>query len=55
LPEIERQQAQSKEVVFRADTAFAKPKLYASLEERDVNDAICFLLTIFCSGIFRSC
>jgi len=40
LPEIERQQEQGKEVVFRADAAFAKPKLYAALEERDVKYAI---------------
>jgi hypothetical protein len=40
LPEIERQQAQGKEVVFRGDAAFAKPELYEALEERDVNYAI---------------
>ena len=40
LPEIERQQEQGKEVVFRADAAFAKPELYAALEERDVKYAI---------------
>jgi len=40
LPEIERQQEQGKEVVFRADAAFAKPKLYAALEERAVKYAI---------------
>src|SRR6202035_1917833 len=40
LPEIERQQRQSKEVVFRADAAFAKPELYEALEERDVKYAI---------------
>ena len=34
LPEIERQQEQGKEVVFRADAAFARPKLYEALEER---------------------
>ena len=34
LPEIERQQAQGKEVVFRGDAAFAKPELYEALEER---------------------
>jgi hypothetical protein len=28
LPEVERQQRQGKEVVFRADAAFAKPELY---------------------------
>ena len=29
LPEIKRQQKRGKEVVFRADAAFAKPELYA--------------------------
>jgi transcriptional regulator with XRE-family HTH domain len=40
LPEIDRQQAQGKEVVFRADAAFAKPELYEALEERKVKYAI---------------
>ena len=40
LPEIERQQKLGKEVVFRADAAFAKPELYAALEEREVKYAI---------------
>jgi hypothetical protein len=40
LPEIERQQTLGKEVVFRADAAFAKPELYAALEEREVKYAI---------------
>ena len=40
LPEIERQQARGKEVVFRGDAAFAKPELYEALEERDVKYAI---------------
>jgi hypothetical protein len=40
LPEIERQQDQGKEVVFRADAAFAKPEVYEALEERDVEYAI---------------
>src|SRR5580658_1817405 len=40
LPEIERQQAQGKEVTFRGDAAFAKPELYEALEERDVKYAI---------------
>jgi hypothetical protein len=40
LPEIERQQRQGKEVVFRADAAFAKPELYEALEEHDVKYAI---------------
>ena len=40
LPEIERQQRLGKEVVFRADAAFAKPELYEALEERDVKYTI---------------
>jgi hypothetical protein len=32
LPEIERQQAEGKEVAFRADAAFAKPESYEALE-----------------------
>ena len=40
LPEIERQQRQGNEVVFRADAAFAKPELYKALEEREVKYAI---------------
>jgi len=40
LPEIERQQKLGKEVVFRADAAFAKPEIYEALEERDVKYAI---------------
>src|SRR6516162_1525961 len=40
LPEIERQQQQGKEVVFRADAAFAKPEIYEALEERDAKYAI---------------
>src|ERR1017187_9370625 len=40
LPEIECQQQQGKEVVFRAHAAFAKPELYEALEERDVKYAI---------------
>jgi Transposase DDE domain group 1 len=31
-PEIERQQKLGKEVVFRADAAFAKPEIYEALE-----------------------
>ena len=34
LPEMEWQQKLGKEVVFRADAAFAKPEIYAALEER---------------------
>jgi Transposase DDE domain group 1 len=40
LPEIERQQRLGKEVVFRADAAFAKPEIYEALEERGVKYAI---------------
>ena len=40
LPEIERQQEIGKEVVFRADAAFAKPEIYEALEERGVKYAI---------------
>jgi hypothetical protein len=42
LSEIDRQQAQGKEVAFRGDAAFAKPELYQALEERDVKYAIRF-------------
>ena len=40
LPEIERQQRAGKEVVFRADAAFAKPEIYEALEARGVRHAI---------------
>jgi uncharacterized membrane protein len=40
LPEIERQQKHGKEVVVRADAAFAKPEIYEALEHRNVNYAI---------------
>jgi len=40
VPEIERQQQEGKEVVFRADAAFAKPEIYEALEERGVRYAI---------------
>jgi len=40
LPEIERQQNLGKEVVFRADAAFAKPEIYEALEELGVKYAI---------------
>ena len=33
LPEIERQQKLGKEVVFRADAAFAKPEIYEAVEK----------------------
>ena len=40
LPEIERQQKAGKEVVFRADAAFAKPEICEALEARAVKYAI---------------
>ncbi len=40
LPDIERQQKLGKEVVFRADAAFAKPEIYEKSEERGVKYAI---------------
>jgi hypothetical protein len=40
LPEIERQQRRGREVVFRADAAFAKPEIYLALEERKVKYTI---------------
>ena len=40
LPEIERRQKLGKEVVFRADAAFAKPEIYETLESRGVKYAI---------------
>jgi len=40
LPEIERQQKQGRDVVVRADAAFAKPELYEALEQRGVKYAI---------------
>jgi hypothetical protein len=36
LPEIERQQAEGKEVAFRADAPFAKSEIYEALEKRGV-------------------
>src|SRR6516165_2227412 len=40
LPEVDRQQKQGKDVVVRADAAFAKPEIYEALEERGVKYAI---------------
>jgi hypothetical protein len=39
LLEIERPQKLGKEVVFRADAAFAKPEIYVALEKRGVKYA----------------
>ena len=40
LPEIERQQAEGKQVAFRADAAFSKPEIYEALEKCGVMYAI---------------
>jgi hypothetical protein len=40
LPEIDRQQAQDKEVAFRGDAAFARPEVYEAHEARQVKYAI---------------
>ena len=40
LPDTKNQQQRGKEVVFRADAAFAKPGLYAAPEARNVKYAI---------------
>ena len=40
LPRIEWQQKHGKQVVFRADAAFAKPEIDEALEERRVKYAI---------------
>ena len=40
LPEIARQQKEGKEVVFRADAAFAKPEIFEALEKPGVKYAI---------------
>ena len=40
LPEVDWQQKQGKQVVFRADAAFAKPEIYEALEARGVKYAI---------------
>jgi Transposase DDE domain len=40
LPEIERQQRQGKNVVFRADAALVKLEIFEALEQRGVKYAI---------------
>jgi len=40
LPEIDRQHKLGKDVVCRTDAAFARPEIYAALEERGVKYAI---------------
>lgn len=54
-PEIERQQQRGKEVVFRADAAFAKPEIYKALEARNVNSRSASRPTTVCWGTSRSC
>jgi hypothetical protein len=39
-PEVDRQQAEGHRVAFRADAAFARPKIYKALETRGVEYAI---------------
>ena len=55
LPEIERQQAEGKQVSFRADAAFAKPEIYEALEKWGVGYAIRIPATKAWSGTLRSC
>jgi len=55
LPEIDRQQKLGKEVVFRADAAFAKPEIYEALEERSVKYAIRIPANDSLDGASRSC
>jgi hypothetical protein len=40
VPEVDRQQAEGHRVAFRADAAFARPKIYKALETRGVEYAI---------------
>ena len=54
LPEIERQQEVSKEVVFRADAAFAKPEIYEALEKQG-NTRFGFRPTPVWSETSRNC
>ena len=55
LSEIERQQELGKEVVFRADAAFAKPEIYEALEERGVKTRSSFRRMTTCGGTSRNC
>ena len=55
LPEFERQLERGKEVVFRADAAFAKPEIYEALEERKVKVRHPQSPTAVWSGTSRSC
>jgi Transposase DDE domain group 1 len=55
LPEIERQQGVGKEVVFRADAAFAKPEIYEAPEERGAKYAIRLPRTTTCCATSRNC
>ena len=40
LPEIDRQHAEGRRLAFRADTAFAKPEVYAAMETPGVKYTI---------------
>jgi hypothetical protein len=47
LPEIKRQQREGKDVVVRADAAFAKPELNEALEKRHVWYGACRIAASF--------
>ena len=55
LPEIERQQKLGKDVIFRADAAFAKPEVYEVLEERVLMYVIRIPANDSLDGASRSC
>jgi hypothetical protein len=55
LPEIERQHELGKEVVSRADAAFAKPEVYEALEERGVKYAIRLRRMTTCYATLKNC
>ena len=55
LREIERQQEVGKEVVFRADAAFAKLEIYEALEERGVKYAIRLRRMTTCYATLKNC
>jgi hypothetical protein len=54
-PEIERQQAEGKEIAFRADAAFAKPEIYEALEKRESSTPSAYRPTRTWSGTLGSC
>jgi hypothetical protein len=55
LPEIERQQRNGKELVFRADAAFAMPEIYDALEARAWSMPSVFRQTIVWNETSTSC